>query len=162
MTNPQQSEPERPTRRRRRRRRLIKVGLTLGSVLVLTGAGAAWWGWIFLNERFSPWASAELSKALKRPVNVGEIEGLTFSGIRVGPSSIPPIPTETDSLALESAEVRFNLLDLLRRELNLDVVLENAEGYFEQNAQLEWIDVDFEELRPERDREPIIEAKPGT
>ncbi|MBD0336057.1 MAG: translocation/assembly module TamB domain-containing protein [Cyanobacteria bacterium Co-bin13] len=99
---------------------------------------------------------------MKRPVNVGEIEGLTFSGIRVGSSSIPPIPTETDSLALESAEVRFNLLDLLRRELNLDVVLENAEGYFEQNAQLEWIDVDFEELRPERDREPIIEAKPGT
>ncbi|MBD0266997.1 MAG: translocation/assembly module TamB domain-containing protein [Cyanobacteria bacterium Co-bin8] len=161
MTNPQQSEPERPTRRRRRRR-LIKVGLTLGSVLVLTGAGAAWWGWIFLNERFSPWASAELSKALKRPVNVGEIEGLTFSGIRVGPSSIPPIPTETDSLALESVEVRFNLLDLLRRELNLDVVLENAEGYFEQNAELEWIDVDFETLQPERDREPIIEVKPGT
>jgi translocation and assembly module TamB len=161
MTNPQQPEPARPVRRRRRQR-LVKVGLTVGSVLVLAGAGAAWWGWIFLNERFSPWASAELSRALKRPVNVGEIEGLTFSGIRIGPSSIPPIPTDTDSLALQSAEIRFNLLDLLRRELNLDVVLENAEGYFEQNAQLEWLDVDFEELRPERDREPVIEVKPGT
>ncbi|HEY9735091.1 MAG TPA: hypothetical protein V6D06_02375, partial [Trichocoleus sp.] len=158
MTNSQQPEPERPARRRRR---WVGVGLTVGSVLVLAGAGAAWWGWVFLNERFSPWASAELSKALKRPVNVGDIERITPSSIRVGISSIPTIPLDPDALSVEAVEVRFNLFDLLRREVNLDIVLENVEGYFEQNAELEWIDIDFANLQRDRGREPIIQVRPS-
>ncbi|HEY9763606.1 MAG TPA: hypothetical protein V6D07_13835, partial [Trichocoleus sp.] len=159
MTNSREPNPERSTRRRRR---LIRASLTVGSVLVLAGAGAAWWGWVFLNERFSPWASAELTKALKRPVNVGEIEGITLSGIRIGTSSIPATVAESDALSLESVEVRFNLFDLLRRELNLDVELQNVEGYFEQNAELRWLDIDFESFQRGGDKEPILEVKPGT
>lgn len=159
MTNSQEPNPEQPTRRRRR---WIRVGLTAGSVLVLAGAGAAWWSWIFLNERFSPWASTELTKALKRPVNVGQVERITLSGIRVGTSTIPATVTDSDALSLESVEVRFNLFDLLRRELNLDVELQNVEGYFEQNAELRWLDIEFESFQGADGKEPIIEVKPGT
>lgn len=157
MTNSQQPESERPIRRRRRR--WVGVGLTIGSVLVLAGAGTAWWGWVFINQRFSPWASAELSKSLKRPVNVGEIERLTFSGVRIGPSKIAAIPTDPDTLSMAAVEVRFGLLGLLRRELNLTIVLEQVDGYLEQDADLQWLDIDFEALQPEREREPIIQVK---
>lgn len=158
MTNPQQPERNRPGHSRR----LGQISLTVGAVLVLAGAGAAWWGWVWLHENFSAWASAQLSKALKRPVYIGELERVTLSGVRVGPSSIPATETDLDAIALQSVQVSFSLWDLWRRELKLDAELESLEAYFEQNAELQWISTDFDFPERAPDKQPLIEVKLGT
>lgn len=143
--------------------RWLGLSVLAGSTLVLVGAGAAWRGWVWLQNGLTPWLEAELTTAINRPVELGDLERLTLSGVRVGPSHIPATATDADTLSLQAVEVQINLRDLLRRELLLNVVLEQADLYLEQTADGEWIALDLE--LPEPDdlaRDPWINVQPGT
>lgn len=160
------SEPKSEPRAEGRPRaipRWLGLGLLAGSTLVLVGAGAAWRGWVWLQNDLTPWLEAELTTAISRPVELGDLERLTLSGLRVGPSHIPATATDADSLSLQAVEVQVNLGDLLRRKLILNVVLDQADLYLEQTADGQWVDLDLE--LPERedlDRDPWIDVQPGT
>lgn len=142
--------------------RWARIGLLVGSAVVLAGAGATLAGWVFINERLSPILEEELSKTLNRPVKVGDLERLTLSKVRFGPSSLPPTAADPDTASLEALEVQFNLLQLLTRELRFDVHMEQAEVYIEQAADGQWLDIEIERPEPDPKREPFIEVKPGT
>lgn len=159
MTSSQQPEPEQPSQHGRR---WLRISLIAGSIVIVGGAGVALAGWIFANERLSPLIAKQLSKTLNRPVELGDIERLTFSGIRVGPSRIPPTATDPDTISLKAVEVNFNLLELLTRELHYDITLETVDAYIEQDANGQWIDLDIQQPEREPGQEPFIEFKPGT
>lgn len=144
--------------------RWLGISLVAGSTLLLVGAGGAWRGWVWLQSNLTPWLETELSKALQRPVELGDLERLTLSGVRVGPSQIPATDTSPDSLALQAVEVNINPRDLLRRELNLDVILEQVDLYLEQSAEGEWATLDLELPEPgeDVDRDPWITVQPNT
>lgn len=143
--------------------RWLGVSVITGSTLLLVGAGAAWRGWVWLQGNLTPWLEAELTTALNRPVELGELERLTLSGVRVGPSQIPATATDPDALSLQAVEVQVNLRDLWQRELNLDVVLEGLDLYLEQTADGQWVDLDVElPEREETGRDPWITVQPGT
>ncbi|NJL49140.1 MAG: hypothetical protein HC929_18830 [Leptolyngbyaceae cyanobacterium SM2_5_2] len=131
--------------------------LVAGSVLLVVGAGAAWRGWVYARENLPAWLSAELSAELERPVEIGPIQRLGPTGIRVGPSTMPATPADPDSLSLEALEVRLNLLSLLRRELPLTINLEQVDMVLEQAADGQWIDIDLQLRDEEDDREPLID-----
>lgn len=152
-----QNQPSRPWVR------WLGVGAVAGSALLLVGAGAAWRGWVWLQGNLSPWLEAELTEALNRPVVLGDVERLTLSGVRVGPSQIPATDTDADSLSLQSVDVAINLWDLRRRELILNVVVESADLYLEQDADGQWValDLDLPE-RDDTDRDPWVNVQPGT
>lgn len=137
-------------------RRWLAVGIVVGSGLVLGGA-VALGGWVWSRNYLAPWLSEQLSETLNRPVELGPVERVGLSGVRLGPSTIPATPTNPDTLSLEAVEVRFRLLDIWRRELPLTVTLEQGELYLEQNADREWFDLDLN--LPERDRDPLIAVK---
>ncbi len=135
--------------------RWLTAGLVLGSLLVL-GGGVTLGGWLWSRNNLVPLLARELSDALERPVELGPIEGVGLSGVRLGPSQIPPTPTDPDSLSLAAVEVRFKLWDLWRRELPLTVILEQGELYLEQNAEREWFDIDLNLDDRDPDRDPFI------
>jgi translocation and assembly module TamB len=137
----------------RRHRPWRWMGLAVGSVLVVGSIGAAWRGWTIAQNNLPQWLSATLSEALQRPVAIGDLEALGPGGIRFGASAIPPTATDPDTVTLDAIDIRFNLLDLLGRQLPLTIDLESVEGRLEQAADGEWIALDIqppeEEDRPQ-------------
>lgn len=143
-----------------RRRIWATAGLTLGAIAALGAAGGAWWAWVFVNEQLSPWVSEFLTESLNRPVALGEVEGVSPTGIRFGPSAIPPTATDPDEVYIESIDVRFNPLQLFRRQINPRIVLDGVRASLEQNAEGAWLETEID--LPEDDGEdPLIQINPA-
>ncbi len=125
------------------------AGLAVSSIVVTGSIGTAWWGWTYAQNKLPGWLAEALSDALQRPVEIGDLQAIGPGGMRFGPSTIPPTPTDPDNISLEALDIRFNLLELLRRELNLTIELEDIEGYAEQAANTKWIALDIQPPDPE-------------
>ncbi|HSM81109.1 MAG TPA: translocation/assembly module TamB domain-containing protein [Nodosilinea sp.] len=171
MTSPQEPESDQPEESgeagqpeaglRVRSRRWLAVGLLLGSGLLAVGGAAAIGGWLWSRDNLMPWLSTQLSDVLDRPVELGPLERLGPTGLRVGPSTLPPTATDPDTLSVEAIEIRFNPLDLLRREVRLAIHLEGIDAYLEQTADGEWIAIDLDLPEDDPDRDPFIEVQVG-
>ncbi|MGF1458130.1 MAG: translocation/assembly module TamB domain-containing protein [Leptolyngbyaceae cyanobacterium] len=160
-----ESGQESPSAPKQQRRRIwTTTSLTLGAIATLGIAGGAWWAWMFANERLAPWASDFLTDALDRPVSLGEVERVSLTGVRFGPSAMPATATDPDELFVEGIDVRFNPLDLLRREINPRIRLTGIQAYIEQNAQGDWVDVEFDlddnEEDDDEETDPFIQVSP--
>lgn len=125
-------EPQPPRRRRRWQRVAIPVGLT-----VLAGAGGAvWWGWRFVYNELPRIVAENLSETLNRPVNVGDVKGITFNSLVIGESSIPPTAKDTDQASVKEIKVGFNVFQtLMTRKLKLDITLKDAVVFLEQQKE---------------------------
>jgi translocation and assembly module TamB len=77
-----------------------------------------------------------------------------------GPSRLPPTATDPDYLNLAAVEVRFNPLDLLRRHLALQIILDLVEAYVEQDTTGQWLDLKLPERQPE-EHTPWLEVRVG-
>ena len=99
----------------------------------------------YVRDTLIPQISQELSHSLSRPVELGEVEHLSLTAIRLGPSEIPSTAADADTVAMDSVEVRFNLLAALNsRTVGLDVTLVNPRIYLDQNAAGDWIETDLQ------------------
>ena len=156
------SEEQTSESRSNRRRIWSTAGLTLGAIATLGIAGGAWWAWVFVNERLSPWLSEFLTDGINRPVALGEVERVSLTGIRFGPSAVPPTETDPDELYVDAINVRFNLLQLLRRQIRPQINLVGVQGYLEQNPEGQWLDVEFNfgDESDEKDTDPLIQVDP--
>ncbi|MGB6016850.1 MAG: hypothetical protein WBG32_19105, partial [Nodosilinea sp.] len=134
----------------------LTSALVVGAGLVLLGGSTVLGGWLWSRNNLIPWVSEQLSETLNRPVELGPLEQIGLTGVRVGPSTIPPTSTDPDSLSLEAVELRFSLFDLWRRELSLSLTLDQGELYLEQNAEGEWFDLDIDLPEQDPDRDPFI------
>ncbi|MGB5974315.1 MAG: hypothetical protein WBG38_13410, partial [Nodosilinea sp.] len=140
----------------------LTSALIVGSGLLVLGASTVLGGWLWSRNNLIPWLSEELSETLNRPVELGSLEQIGLTGVRVGPSKIPATPTDPDSLALDAIELRFSLLDLWRRELPLSLTLDQGELYLEQDADGQWFNLDIDLPEQDPDRDPFIEASLDT
>ena len=147
---------------RKRRRVWATAGLTLGAISILVATGGVLWAWIFVNERLSPWASKQLTETLNRPVYLGEVERVSLNGIRFGQSAMPPTDDDPDELVVDSVNIRLNLLQLLTRTLSPRIIFENPVAYIEQDAQGQWLELDFEDEDDDDDddKDPFIQVNP--
>ncbi|MBE9110744.1 translocation/assembly module TamB domain-containing protein [Nodosilinea sp. LEGE 07298] len=134
----------------------LTSALVVGSGLLVLGGSTVLGGWLWSRNNLIPWVSEQLSETLNRPVELGPLEQIGLTGVRVGPSTIPPTPTDPDSLSLEAVELRFSLFDLWRRELPLSLTLDQGELYLEQNAEGEWFNLDIDLPEQDPDRDPFI------
>lgn len=161
MTNPQNSGQEPEPRSRSRWRTLLRVGLALGSLALVGVAIGAWWAWRFIQEELAPLVADNLSETFDRPVEVGPIEGISFTSLKIGESSVPPTETDPDRLTIPAVEVRFNPLELLwDRVLSLDVILDRPEIYIEQDEGGLWIATTIKQKEDEP--EPFIKIELDT
>ncbi len=131
-----QPDPKEPQPQRRFKRLPIILGV---GVLVGIG-GATLWTWRFVDGELVPLVTRQLSKTLNRPILLGDIEGLSLTGVRLGASSVPATPTDTDRATIEAVEVKFNPLQFLwTRRLGLRVILVKPTIYLEQDAKGAWV-----------------------
>ena len=114
--------------------------LLITSVLLLLGiSGGVGCGWFLLQRKLIPFIETELTKFLHRPIEVGQLESLSFQGARLGKSDLPATPTNPDYLTAEGVQIDFNLWQfLLKRNLKLNVSVIKPEVYLEQDEQGIW------------------------
>ncbi len=114
---------------------LGRIGVGLAIALTATSLGAFWYGRYFLNEQLSPLLQTELSKSLKRPLQLGKVERVGFSSIRFSKSIIPPTDKEANFLAVEAIEVKVDPWSYLtRRQIGLDAIVEQPQIFLKQDV----------------------------
>ncbi|MDX2254391.1 MAG: translocation/assembly module TamB domain-containing protein [Pseudanabaenaceae cyanobacterium bins.39] len=134
MVQPQ-LPPQQPNSNMTLARQLGRVGVGILLTLTATGLGGVWYGRYFLNERLSPLLQSELSKALKRPLQLGQVERVGLSSIRFGKSIVPPTEQEANFLAVDALEVNVDLWGYItRRQLGLDAIAERPQVFLKQDV----------------------------
>ncbi|MEL7144043.1 MAG: translocation/assembly module TamB domain-containing protein [Cyanobacteria bacterium J06573_11] len=130
------------------------LGTFVGTVFGGIGFGLVIWGWVFIQEDLSPLVARILADYLGRPVELGDVENVTFGSVRVGPSYIGPSYEEAtggDSTTLEadSVIVKVDLIEtLFTSKLGLDLTVIGAEGYLAQDPERGWLNL----VLPEREK----------
>ena len=116
------------------------LGAFIGTLFSAAGLGLVAWAWIFINEDLSPLISEALTESLERPIELGEVEQVTFGSLHVGPSRLGASAKDPTTLEAESLTVRFDLIEtLLTSELGLDLVVEEANGVLTQDEEKGWL-----------------------
>src|SRR6476469_2064682 len=125
-----------PCPHRRWWRLLLLSGTGLG-IIALVGAVVAQ-AWVRAN--LAPLVETEVSQLLKRPVQLGRLEGFSLTSLRFGRSTLPATSTDPDYASTEAVKVKFSVLQLLfTRTLKLDITLVQASAYIEQDAKGRWV-----------------------
>lgn len=110
-----------------------------GAVATLAGALAAWWGYTLVRENLPEFLEDNLSAALGRPLKVGEFQRFGPTGVRLGPSIVPPTEEDFSWVKARALEVNFNLLELIfTRTLRPSVVFIQPEVALKQGFDGQW------------------------
>lgn len=134
------NRPETPNRRRLWLMLLGRIGLPIAVLGALGIAGGIWYGSKFVQQDLAPLIERNLSELLDRPVDLGNVESVSLTGLRFGKSAVPATPNDRDRASVEGVEVGFNLLQLLlTRKLNLDVTLLQPDVYLDQEKNGVWV-----------------------
>jgi translocation and assembly module TamB len=142
----------------------------IGTLLVLLAliAGGCWRLLAFINEDLAPFISKQLSDSLNRPVEVGELEQYSLTGMRFGPSGLPAYETQIDGKTVtdkdiataEAVDVSFDIWKTLQtRTLNLDVTLVDSKLNVDQDAEGRWILTTLDE---EEESEQLVKIQLDT
>ncbi|EKV00690.1 hypothetical protein Lepto7375DRAFT_2821 [Leptolyngbya sp. PCC 7375] len=152
MTSPNTDRPPKG------RRFWKKVAITLGAGTLILGTAAAVGAWVFINRGLTPLLERRLSTLLERELELGDLQGLSWNGLRVGPSKLNATETDPTYATAETVEVGFNPLQVLfQRELEIDLRLIGAEGYVEQHPDDGWLGIDVPTFEPVED--PLIKVR---
>ncbi|MBP0029376.1 translocation/assembly module TamB domain-containing protein [Roseofilum sp. Guam] len=136
------------------------AGWGLGGVVLLLVAGGAY-GWHWVHTGLGPMVAEALSKTLKRPLDIGPVQRVSFNSIRFGPSGLPATATDPDRATVEAVEVKFNPIDVIDNEINLDLTLINPQVHLEEDAEHKWLNLDLAQEEPKEGQFKINVIKAG-
>ncbi|WP_035984918.1 translocation/assembly module TamB domain-containing protein [Leptolyngbya sp. KIOST-1] len=121
------------------RRRWPKRLALVGGALALGGGALGWWGYSLARREIPPFLQRNLSDALGRPIKVGEFERFSPTGVRLGPSIVPPTEDNFSWVRSRALEVNFNPLELLfRRTLRPSLIFIEPQVSLKQGFDGEW------------------------
>ena len=110
---------------------------------LLSLAGSLSYGWYFLTQKLIPAIETPVSNYLGREVQLGEIESISFTSIRLGESQIPTNEKDNDYVIAEGVEITINPFLLLQRQVDLTIKLIRPFGYLQQNDDNSWFSIDI-------------------
>ncbi|MEA5448304.1 translocation/assembly module TamB domain-containing protein [Leptolyngbya sp. CCNP1308] len=121
------------------RRRWLRALALVGSGLALGGISFCWWGYALARRELPQFLQRNLSDALGRPIKVGEFERFSPTGVRLGPSIVPPTEDDFSWVRSQSLEVNFNPLELLfTRTLRPSLIFIDPQVSLKQGFDGEW------------------------
>ncbi|MGB6014467.1 MAG: hypothetical protein WBG32_07035, partial [Nodosilinea sp.] len=151
---PPSPDPNRP--QRRILSTLLKVGAGLGGVAIVGGAAVLVWGDDLIDSRLIPWVETALEESLDRPFELGNFERLTWNGVRLGPSTLPPTDAVATRATAEAVEVTFSWPDLLfSRSLRYSLTFIEPDIELVQAADGRWVDLTLPDPEEDKTSGPI-------
>lgn len=142
----------------KRKFRLL-AGIAIGAVVVI--GGGLGFARYFVYQKLSPQVETQLTDLINRPLNLGEVNAFSLSGIRLGYSELPATPEHPNRAVIESVVVNYNLWSLLtKRELKLDLTLVRPQISLEQDPNNVWLDLNLDP--PDDDDDGAIKVEVST
>ena len=127
----------------------LKTGSAIGLGLFLLGIIGVGVGRWWAKNNLALIVAQELTKTLKRPVSLGEIENIWFDEVHLTNASIPANGKDLNRLAVRDIIVKFDPIKLaFDRTLKLDVRLVAPSIYLAQNIKGNWVDIPAQEKTP--------------
>ncbi|MGC1216013.1 MAG: hypothetical protein WA883_00980, partial [Phormidesmis sp.] len=121
---------------------LLRIGLGLGSVVAVGGVVFVVWGDRIVTQLLLPRVASSVDEAIKRPAELGDVEGFSFWGVRLGKTVIPPTETDKTSITVDEIEVTIGLRSLIfQQTLKSNVVLVRPNVSLVQAEDGEWTDL---------------------
>ena len=134
--------------------RLRKTSLLIGSFLIVGGAVGAIATYYFVYNRLSPFVENILIGILNRPVELGDVKGVSLSGLEIDGAAIPPTETDENYAHADLVQVGFRPIhvvsSLIRdRTLPITVTLIDPEVYGFQDNDGNWLRLDIQTAEEE-------------
>ena len=141
---PEQASTNLPSHRLRNT--LLTVAAGLGIVTAVGGVVLAIWGNRIVTALLLPRVTASVDKAIKRPTELGEVEGFSFWGVRLGKSVIPPSKSDLSSVTVDEIEVKIGLRSLIFQQIaKSDIILVRPQVSLVQAEDGTWTDFELPE-----------------
>jgi translocation and assembly module TamB len=131
------------------------IGLGLFLLLIVAIGFGQWW----VKNNLAPILSQELTKSLKRPVSLGNIDDIWLNEIQISNAKIPANGSDLNWVTAPNVVINFNPIKLLLdRKLKLDVRLVDPSIHLSQNIQGNWVNI------PAQDKKspPPVKIEVGT
>ncbi|MEM1427205.1 MAG: hypothetical protein AAGF75_11710, partial [Cyanobacteria bacterium P01_H01_bin.130] len=148
---PESSEPRSPWWQRSPQ--WLKYGL-YGTALGVTAvvAGGVGFGWYWIHYQLPGFASEVVSDLLLRPVEVGPVQSVGLTELKLGESKVLPRPEDPDSAIAQEVTARWNLWAILNpfnllgdRIIPIHLEFRDATVYVEQSQDGSLVDLTLAE-----------------
>lgn len=134
---------------------LLRIAAGVGIVAVAGGAAIVIAGDRILNTQVLPRVEKAVAETIGRPIEIGEIKLLSWRGIWLVDTTLPPTETDATSASVEQIGIEMDLRSLIfQRELKPEIVLVRPEVNLVQAEDGQWIELALPE--------PSEEAPPFT
>jgi translocation and assembly module TamB len=129
---------------------LRKFGIRGAIVLLPVVAIALAYGYWWAQENLIPTLDRELSKTLKRPIKLGQVNSLSFNQLRLSGARIPAQANDPDRVEVKEVVVNFDPVKLaIARQLKLDITLVEPNLYIDRDEKGNWVNIPPQETQPE-------------
>ncbi len=145
---PEQATPEQSSSHssHRLRNTLLTVAGGLGVVTAVGGVVLAVWGNRIVTALLLPRVTASVDEAIARPTELGDVEGFSFWGVRLGKSVIPPTETDESSITIDEIEVKVGLRSLIFQQIaKSEIILVRPQVLLVQSEDGTWTDFELPE-----------------
>ncbi len=131
----------------------VTIGLTAIAAIGVLGYGGVQY---LVKKKLPPFLETQIGNIIARPIDLGEVKGFSLGGIEFGKITIPPTTSDPDKVSLEGIKVDFNIFPLIfRNTLPVDITLIQPEVYLEQEANGEWLNLDFLQSDPNQEKQEL-------
>jgi translocation and assembly module TamB len=135
---------------------LLKVGAGFGGLVLVGGIAAVIWGDDLINSQLIPWVETALINTFDRPIELGNLERLSWNGVRIGPSTLPPTDEVETGATVEAVNLSFNWSELLfNRTLRANLTFVEPDIDLVQALDGRWIDITLPDPEEDKTRNPI-------
>ncbi|MFQ6537383.1 MULTISPECIES: translocation/assembly module TamB domain-containing protein [Aphanothece] len=112
----------------------MACAIALGSTVALVASADQLLGYVY--GRFRPGLEQQIGQVLGHPLRLGDFRGFGWSGLRLGPTRVLPVPGDGSSLSADELAVSLDPLASLRQRLPvLHLSLAGLKADLRRNAQ---------------------------
>lgn len=121
------------------------LGFGTGALVAI--AGGVGYGNYWIERNIVPLVENGIEVFLKRPVQLGELTGVSLTHLEFGATSIPATANDPNWAQLQGLKISYNPLQYLQdKHLALTVTAVKPQAYFEQGRSGSWFHTETEEL----------------
>lgn len=113
--------------------------MVAATVALLSSIAGLAWGSHLAAQELKLRLENTVSAGLTRPVEWGHLRGISFNGIRLGKTTLPPMPGDGSTVEIDAIDITFNWRALLQQHTpQATLTLVRPHLTLVQNAQGQW------------------------
>jgi len=138
---PPEEEPSTHHSHHRTQTILLGMAASLGVIAAAGAIVAVVWGDRLIETQVLPLVEDQLEETIGRPIDLGQVEGISIWGVRLENIVIPPTDVDESTVTVEAAELNFAVAPIVfQQTVEFDLRLIRPEVILVQGANAQWLD----------------------